>query len=68
MVEMLKKRTQLTTLHKVKTHINIDGNEQAGQLAKNGAKKRYKFANKSYEFAHTTPFFFQKDIWPAPSK
>jgi len=68
MVEMLKNRTQPTTIYKVKAHININGNEQADQLAKNGAKKRYRFAAKSYEFAHTTPFFFQKDIWPGPNK
>ena len=68
MVEMLKNRTQLTTIHKVKAHINILGNEQAYQLAKQGTKKRYKFAAKSYEFAHTTPYYFQKDIWPGPNK
>ena len=27
MVEMLQNRTQLTTLHKVRTHANIEGNE-----------------------------------------
>jgi hypothetical protein len=68
MVDMLKKRTQPTTISKVKAHINIEGNEQVDLLAKNGAKKRYRFATKSYEFAHTTPFFFQKDIWPGPNK
>jgi ribonuclease HI len=68
MVDMLKKRTQPTTISKVKAHTNIEGNEQADQLAKSGAKKRYRFATKSYEFAHTTPFFFQKDIWPGPNK
>jgi hypothetical protein len=68
MVDMLKKRTQLTTISKVKAHTNIEGNEQADLLAKSGAKKRYRFATKSYEFAHTTPLFFQKDIWPGPNK
>ncbi len=63
MVEMLKQRTQPTTIGKVKAHINIEGNEQADKLAKNGTKKRYSFATKSYEFAHTTPYFFQKDTW-----
>ena len=29
MVEMLKNRTQPTTIYKVKAHTNIDGNEQA---------------------------------------
>lgn len=68
MVEMLKQRTQPTTIGKVKTHTNIEGNEQADRLAKNGTIKRYSFATKSYEFAHTTPYFFQKDTWPGPNK
>ena len=68
MVEMLKNRTQPTTIYKVKAHINIDGNEQADQLAKLGTKKRYSFATKAYEFAHTTPYYFQKDTWPGPNK
>ena len=68
MVDMLKKRTQPTTIYKVKAHINIDGNEKAYKLAKEGAKKRYNFAKKAYEFAHTTPYYFQKDTWPGPNK
>ena len=56
MVRMLKSRTQSTTLNKVKAHINIEGNEQADILAKNGTKKQYTFASKPYEFAHTTPY------------
>ena len=67
-VNMLKNRTQLTTIYKVKAHINIEGNEKADTLAKEGLKKRYKFATKSFEFAHTTPYYFQKDIWPGPLK
>ena len=55
MLEMLKSRTQLTTLYKVKAHINIEGNKQADKLAKEGTKKEYIFASKTYEFAHTTP-------------
>jgi ribonuclease HI len=39
MVEMLKSRTQLTTIYKVKAHTNITGNKHADQLAKNGTKK-----------------------------
>ncbi len=66
---MLKRRAQLTTIYKVKAHTKIDGNEQAYQLAKDGTKKRdYQFATKPYEFAHTTPYYFQKDVWLAPSK
>ena len=38
MVEMLKQRTQPTTIGKVKAHTNIEGNEHAYKLAKNGTK------------------------------
>jgi hypothetical protein len=68
MVEMLQKCTQPTTIYKVKAHINIEGNEQADALAKSGIKKLYKFASKPYEFAHTTPYYFHKDIWPSATK
>jgi hypothetical protein len=68
MVEMLKTRTQPTTIYKVKAHINIEGNEQADALAKNGTKKIYRFASKPHEFVHTTPYYFQKDVWPGPTK
>ena len=68
MIEMLKNRTQPTTIYKVKAHTNIAGNERADQLAKIGAKKTYRFANKIYEFAHTTSFYYQKDKWPGPLK
>jgi hypothetical protein len=63
MVEMINKRTQPTTIYKVKAHAKINGNEQAYQLAKDGTKKRnYQFAAKPHKFAHTTPYYFQKDI------
>ena len=68
MAKMLKTRTQHTTFHKVKAHINIEGNEQADKLAKIGARKLYFFPSEPHEFAHTTPFYFQKDIWPGPAK
>ena len=68
MVEMLKTRTKPTTFHKVKTHINIDGNEQADKLANIGAWNIYSVAIKPHEFAHTTPFYDQKDMWPGPTK
>ena len=41
MVEMLQNRTQLTTLHKVHAHANIDGNEKADELAKLGRAKEH---------------------------
>ena len=68
MVEILKTRTQPTTFHKVKAHINIEGNEKADKLAKTGARLTYSFASESYEHAHTTPFYYQKDTWPGPMK
>lgn len=58
--------TQLTTIHKSKALTNIDGNEQEDILAKNGTQK--KFATKSYEFAHTKPYYLKKDTWPGPRK
>ena len=63
MVEILKTRTQPSTFYKVKAHINITRNEQANKFAKIGARLRYSFASESYEHAHTTSFYFQKDIW-----
>jgi ribonuclease HI len=62
MVEILKTSTQLTTFYKVKAHINIEGNERADKLAKIGARKIYSTASEPYKYAHTTPFYIQKDI------
>ena len=36
MVKVLQNRTQPITLYKVRTHVNIDGNEKADKLAKEG--------------------------------
>ena len=38
-VELLQQRTQPTTLYKVRAHANIEGNEKADELAKEGRKK-----------------------------
>ena len=65
MVEMLQNRTQLTTLHKVRPHANIEGNEKADELAKLGRVKDHREAKHPYEHAHATPFYFQKDDWPS---
>jgi ribonuclease HI len=35
-VQLLQNRSQPITLYKVKAHVNIDGNEQAYKLAKEG--------------------------------
>ena len=39
MVEMLKRRIQLTTLNKIKAYIYIKRNKQSDKLAKEGAEK-----------------------------
>ena len=65
MVEMLQNNTQLTTLHKVRAHANIEGNEKADELAKLGRVKDHREAKHSNEHAHPTPFYFQKDDWPS---
>ena len=44
MVEMLQNRTQVTTLHKVLGHANIEGNEKADELAKLGRVKDHREA------------------------
>ena len=41
MVEKLKSHTQPITIYKVKAHTNMDGNEQANILAKNGSTNIY---------------------------
>jgi len=56
-----------TSIYKIKAHVNIEGNERADKLAKHGTTKEYKFATKPYEFAHTTPFYYQKDEWSGPA-
>ena len=65
MVEMLYNRTQFITLHKVRAHANIEGNEKANELAKLGRVKDHREAKHPYEHAHATPFYFQKDDWPS---
>lgn len=60
MVELLQQRTQPTSLHKVRAHANIQGNEQADTLAKAGRAKEHRNAEFPHEFAHSTPYFFQK--------
>jgi len=42
MAKMLVSCTQVTTLHKITTHTNIDGSEQANALAKHGCELDHK--------------------------
>ena len=62
-VKMLQDRTQTTTLHKVKAHTNISGNEQADKLAKMGCELEHRDALETHEHAHPTPYYFHKKWW-----
>jgi hypothetical protein len=62
-IMMLQSRTQTTTLHKVKAHTNISGNEQADKLAKMGCELEHRDAIALYEHAHPTPYYLQKGWW-----
>ena len=61
--QMLQSRTQPTSLHKVKAYSNITGNEIVDTLAKNGRHKQHSLPSEQHEFAHSTPYYFQKDEW-----
>jgi ribonuclease HI len=63
MVQLLQNRTQPITLYKVRAHVNIDGNEQADKLAKEGLELDHRNAMYPYEHAHATPYYCQKDVW-----
>ena len=65
MVEMLQIHTQTTTLHKVRAHANIKGNTKVDELAKHGREVHHRDAKYPHEFAHATPYYFQKDDWPS---
>ena len=62
-VELLQQRTQPTTLYKVQVHANIEGNEKAKELAKEGREKEHTDAINPHKFAHSTPYNYQKDWW-----
>ena len=63
-IRLLQCRTQITTLHKVKAHTNISGNEQADALATMGCELEHRGAIMTHEHAHPTPYCLQKD-WVA---
>ena len=58
-INFLIQRTQPTTLYKVRAHANIVGNEEAETLAK------YLNALQPHEFAHSTPYYYQRDDCPS---
>ena len=60
---MLQSCTQTTTLHKVKAHTNISGNEQTDKLAKMGCALVHRDAVATHEHAHPTPYYLQKNWW-----
>ena len=62
-VRLLQQRTQPTTLYKVRAYANIEGNEKVDELAKEGRKKGHINAINPHEFAHSTPYYYQKDWW-----
>ncbi|HYP43255.1 MAG TPA: RNase H family protein [Candidatus Nitrosocosmicus sp.] len=62
---LLQQRTQPTTLYKVRAHAKINGNEKADELAKKGRDEDFYNATLPHEFAHSTPYYFQKDKWPS---
>ena len=62
-VELLQQRTQLTTLYKVRAHANIVGNEKANELTKEGRENEHIDATNPHEFAHSIPYYYQKDWW-----
>ena len=47
----------------VSLHVNIDGNEQADKLAKEGLELEHRIAIHPHEHAHATPYYYQKDVW-----
>jgi hypothetical protein len=65
MVQLLQNRSQPTTLYKVRAHVNIDGTEQANELAKKGLDLNHRNTMRPYEHAHATPYDYQKDEWPS---
>ena len=58
-VQLLQNRIEPITLYKVRAHVN----EQAYTLAKKGLKLEHKIATHSYEHAHATTYYYQKDVW-----
>ena len=61
MTTMLQSRTQITTLHKVKAHANVNGNVQANTLTKIGCELDHRDAAMRHEHAHPTPYYLQTD-------
>ena len=63
MSTMLQSCTQITTVHKVRAHANINGNEQAYTLAKIGCEPDHRDVAMPHEHARPTPYYLQRDWW-----
>jgi ribonuclease HI len=57
MVSLLISRTQTTTLHKIKAHTNIGGNDLADALAKHERELDHRDVAAPHEHAHPTPYY-----------
>jgi ribonuclease HI len=57
-IKMLQERTLPLTIHIVRAHTNVTGNEEADKLAKEGNKKTLEddLPLESHEFAHSSPY------------
>ena len=60
-LNLLQARTQTTTLHKVKAHMNISENEQVDKLVKMGCTLEHRDALATHEHAQPTPYYLQKN-------
>ena len=63
MVQMLQQRTHTLTIHKVRAHSNIHGNDKVDELAKAGHDSEHQWHLSPHEYAHSTPYFLHKDSW-----
>ena len=62
-LKLLQQRIQSTTLHKVRTHANIESNEKAKKLAKESEEKKHYDSIRPYEFTYSILYYYQKDRW-----
>ena len=57
MATMLQQKTQSTTITKVRTHSNIEGNDIAYTLTKVSCFKQHFYPTLPHEHAHTTAYY-----------
>jgi hypothetical protein len=65
MVKMLQNCIVPVSLHKVKAHAEVVGNEEVDKLAKSGNKLTHLDPIEPYEFVHSTPIWFCLNEWPS---